>query len=208
MKNYSPLRGDYLEIGPDVGFFVEHTLKEGSFDRYWLFEPNRSVASLLSQIVKGKKFEIIHEMTDFSMLPNHSISAVVMIHVMDHMLDPLKMLKTLKTKLKKDAILLIVTHDESSWMSKILNARWPAFCLQHPQIYNLQTTKSLLNLAGFKVLCQKKTTNFFKLSFLIKHACWAIGIKINVVHNFGEVTVGLKLGNIATIATPIRDNNS
>ena len=208
LKNHSSLKGDYLEIGPDVGFFVEHVVREGSFDRYWLFEPNRSVVSSLAQIVKGKKFKIIHDMTDFSMLPNHSISAVVMIHVMDHMLDPLGVLKSLKTKLKKDATLLIVTHDESSWLSKILNARWPAFCLQHPQIYNLKTTKLLLELSGFKVLQQKKTTNFFKLSFLIKHAFWAIGIKVNIVPDFDQVTLGLKLGNIATIATPIKRERS
>lgn len=207
LKKHSSLKGDYLEIGPDVGFFVEHTVKEGQFNRYWLFEPNLSVVPHLSQIVKGKKFKIIHEMTDFSALPNNSINAVVMIHVMDHMLDPLKMLKALKTKLKKDATMLIVTHDESSWLSKILNARWPAFCLQHPQIYNLKTTKSLLKASGFDVIYQQKTTNFFKLSFLVKHAFWAIGIKVNNIPEFGRMTLGLKLGNIATIATPTKGKN-
>jgi hypothetical protein len=207
LKKYSSLKGDYLEIGPDVGFFVEHTVKEGQFNRYWLFEPNRYVIPRLSRIVKDKKFKIIHAMTDFSALPNNSINAVVMIHVMDHMLDPLKMLKALKKKLKEDATMLIVTHDESSWLSKILNARWPAFCLQHPQIYNLKTTESLLKMSGFDVIYQQKTTNFFKLSFLVKHAFWAIGIKVNNIPEFGRMTLGLKLGNIATIATPTKSKN-
>lgn len=204
LKNHSALRGDYLEIGPDVGFFVENTVREGFFDRYWLFEPNRSAVTSLSQIVKGKKFKIIHEMTDFSMLPNHSVSTVVMIHVMDHLLDPVATLSELRRKLTSDARLLIVTHDESSLLRRIFGWKWPAFCLQHPQIYNFKTTSILLQEAGFNVIQQHKTINYFKLNFLVKHFLWAIGLRVKRVPSFGNVIIGLKLGNILTIAEPNR----
>jgi hypothetical protein len=87
-------------------------------------------------------------------------------------------------------------------MRRVLGWRWPAFCLQHPQIYNLKTTQNLLEASGFEVLQQHKTVNHFKLSFLIKHGLWALGIKVKSTPSFGNITLGLKLGNILTIATP------
>lgn len=202
LKKSSPLKGGFIEIGPDIGLFTEHCVHEGAFDEYWLFEPNRVVKPVLEAVVKGHKSHIIHEMTDFSAVPDASVSAVVIIHVMDHLLDPVSTLTQLRTKLTSGARLLIVTHDESSLLRRIFGWRWPAFCLQHPQIYNLKSTQALLEAAGYDVVEQHKTVNHFKISFLIKHGLWALGLKVKSVPSFWNVTVGLKLGNILTIATP------
>lgn len=202
LKKTSPLTGGFLEIGPDIGLFTQHCVREGSFDEYWLFEPNKSVKNALQSVVKGFKSHVIHDMTDFSSVPESSIGVVVIIHVMDHLLDPVVTLSELRKKLKPDARLLIVTHDESSILRRIFGWRWPAFCLQHPQIYNQKSTQLLLKAAGFDMLEQHKTVNYFKLSFLIKHAFWAMGVKVKWVPSFWNLTLGLKLGNIITIATP------
>ncbi len=207
LKQISSLEGAYLEIGPDIGLFTENCVREGLFSEYWLFEPNRDVRANLESVVSNKISHVVHEMTKFDSIPNQSISAAVMIHVMDHLLDPLSTLKNLRKKLKKDAHFLIVTHDESSILRKIFGWRWPAFCLQHPQIYNTNTTKELLTLAGYDVVAQNKTVNYFKISFLLKHALWAIGLNVKWVPSFFGITVGLKLGNILTIATPSKDRN-
>ena len=202
LKKSSPLEGGFIEIGPDIGLFTQHCVREGSFDQYWLFEPNRAVKAVLEGVVKGRRSQVIHEMFNFSTVPDGSVSAAVIIHVMDHLLDPVAILSELRKKLTVDARLLTVTHDESSLLRRIFGWKWPAFCLQHPQIYNLKTTRSLLQKAGFEVLEQHKTVNHFKLSFLVKHLLWAVGIKVNKVPSFWDVTVGLRLGNILTIASP------
>jgi hypothetical protein len=202
LKNLSSLKGGYLEIGPDIGLFTEHCVREGSFDDYWLFEPNKAVKNDLKRVVHGRKAKIIHEMTNFSAIPNNHIDVVIIIHVMDHLLDPVGTLLALRKKLKKDGKILIVTHDEASLLRK-----WPAFCLQHPQIYNLKTTRELLRVAGFEVLEQHKTVNYFKLSFLFKHLLWAIGLKFIKIPRIFDITLGLKLGNILTIASPSQRKN-
>ena len=205
LKNYSPLTGGFIEIGPDIGLFTEQCVREGHFDEYWLFEPNREVKPALEAVVKDHKSQIIHEMTDFSAIPDSTATTAVIIHVMDHLLDPVATLTELRKKMTKDATLMIVTHDESSLLRRVVGWRWPAFCLQHPQIYNFSSTRALLEAAGFNIAEQHKTVNFFKLSFLLKHALWAFGFKIKSVPNFGKFTLGLKLGNILTIATPKKD---
>ena len=204
LKKNSSLKGDFMEIGPDIGLFTKHCAKEGFFKKFWLFEPNKAVKKKLARVVKNYQFHIVHDMTNFSAIPNRSIDTLAIIHVMDHLLDPVGILKSLRIKLKDDAKILIVTHDESSLLRRLFGWRWPAFCLQHPQIFSRKTTKLLLEASGFTVVTQQKTFNYFKLSFLIKHFFWALGIKIKSVPDFGAYTVGLKLGNILTIATPKR----
>jgi hypothetical protein len=99
---------------------------------------------------------------------------------------------------------VLVTHDESSLLRRLVGWKWPAFCLQHPQIYNPKSIRALLAAAGFEVLQQRKTVNFFQVSFLLKHLLWAFGWKVRSVPSFGQLTVGLKLGNMLTIAIPER----
>lgn len=205
LKNCSDLEGGFIEVGPDIGLFTENCVREGKYDEYWLFEPNRDVLPALSKIVEGRKFHIIHDMFGFSHVPDHAASAAVMIHVLDHLLDPVATLRALRQKLKPGARLLLVTHDESSLLRRIVGWRWPAFCLQHPQIYNPESMRVLLEAAGYEVLQRSKTVNFFQFSFLLKHLLWAFGIKVQSVPSFGQLTLGLKLGNMLTIATPKKE---
>lgn len=202
LKSCSSLDGGFIEVGPDIGLFTENCVREGHYDEYWLFEPNRDVLPALSKIVEGKKYHVIHDMFGFSHVPDHAASAAVMIHVLDHLLDPVATLSELRQKLRPGARLLLVTHDESSLLRRLVGWRWPAFCLQHPQIYSPQSMRKLLEAAGFEVLERRKTVNFFDVGFLFKHLLWAFGIKAKSVPSFGRLTLGLKLGNMLTIATP------
>jgi hypothetical protein len=201
LRKSSKLEGGFIEVGPDIGLFTENCVREGQFQEYWLFEPNKDVLLTLNKIVEGHKHLIIHDMFDFTVVPDHSASTAVMIHVLDHLLDPVSTLKELNQKMKPNARLLLVTHDESSLLRRLFSWRWPAFCLQHPQIYNSKSIQNLLLAAGFEMLEQRKTVNFFQISFLFKHLLWALGIKAQSVPGFWGLTLGLKLGNILTIAT-------
>lgn len=202
LKNYSSMSGDYIEIGPDTGIFARFCVDGGNFKKYWLFEPNRAVADALKNSVGGKDFYISEDMFGFSMIPNNSSGAVVMIQVLDHLLDPVSTLQELKGKLLPEGRLLLVTHNENSLLKKIVGWRWPAFCLQHPQIYNPESMAALLDKAGYKVESIKRSTNFFELSFLIKHLLWAFGLRVTKIPRVFNFTVGLKLGNMITIASP------
>lgn len=205
LKSCSDLEGGFIEVGPDIGLFTENCVREGRYDEYWLFEPNRDVLPALSKIVVGRKFHITHDMFGFSHVPDHAASTAVMIHVLDHLLDPVTTLRELRQKLKPGARLLLVTHDESSLLRRLVGWRWPAFCLQHPQIYNPESMRVLLEATGYEVLQQRKTVNFFQIGFLLKHLLWAFGMKVQSVPSFGRLTLGLKLGNMLTIATPKKE---
>lgn len=206
--NSLKLTGDFLEVGPDVGMFAELCSKQGKFNKFWLFEPNASVHEALSQSVKGSEHLIIEDMSGFSMIPNGSIGLVVMIQVLDHLLDPVSTLIELRQKMMPNARLLLVTHNEQSLLRKLAGWKWPAFCLQHPQIYNPRSIETLLVKAGFQVDSIKRTTNYFEFSFLVRHLLWIMGISVSKLPKILNFKVGLKLGNIITIARPFNENKT
>jgi Methyltransferase domain len=201
LKEHSSLEGDFLEVGPDIGLFTENCVREGAFKRYWLFEPNRSIWPSLKKIIGEKEGRIVPEMFDFTLVPDNSVSSAVMIQVLDHLLDPAATLRKLRQKLMPLSVLLVVTHDESSILRKITGSGWPAYCLQHPQLFNPDSIKVLMNAAGYEVIHSEKTVNHFPVMYLLKHLLWALGIRLDIPQS-NRLSVGLKLGNMINIAIP------
>lgn len=199
LKEHSALDGDYLEMGPDIGLFVDNCFKEANFSKYWLYEPNKAVWEVLENISNDQDVKLSSEMFEFSDVPDHNVNVAVMIHVLDHLEDPSDMLQKLSAKLKKGAVLITVTHDESSWLAKLLGVRWPAYCLQHPQLFNPKTIKALMSSVEFDVVDVRKTVNHFPLTYLIKHLFWSLGFKFKVPQ-YDNIQLPLRLGNILTVA--------
>ena len=132
--------GDYLEFGPDIGLFTKNLLHY-NFNKMWMLEPNKAVWPILRKNLENKNLEIVEDLAE-SNIDDNSLKSVVMIHVLDHLLNPAEVLNSIQKKMKKGATICIVTHDVDSFVAKILRFRWPAFCLQHPQLY---TPKSIRN---------------------------------------------------------------
>ncbi|MCB2061010.1 MAG: class I SAM-dependent methyltransferase [Novosphingobium sp.] len=193
------LEGDYLEIGPDVGHIVAQAARSGDFGHFWLFEPNLAIHDALRVAVDGGPATLLADMDDLSPVPDGSVGLAVMIHVLDHLLDPLETLSQLRAKLRPGGGLMIVTHNERSLLRRVLGERWPPFCLQHPELYNPDTMRQLLERAGFTGISVERSRNHFPLSFLARQAAWAVGLKLGRVPLPGW-SVGLRLGNILTLA--------
>lgn len=194
------LDGDYLEIGPDVGHIVTEAVRHGHFDHYWLFEPNRAVHNQLRQAAGGKPTTILNDMTDLSEVPDGSVGLAVVVHVLDHLLDPLAMLRAIRAKLKPGGRLMIVTHNEASALRYVLGRRWPPFCLQHPLLYNPRTIKRMVEEAGFASVQVSPSTNHFPIDFLVRQAAQAVGLRLPHLP-LPKRAIGLRLGNMLTLAT-------
>lgn len=193
------LDGGYLEIGPDVGFVVQTAASAGNFDYFWLFEPNRVVHAKLAEATKGKPHTILADMDDLSAVPDGSVGLAAMIQVLDHLLDPRKMLEQIHTKLRPGGTLMIVTHNEASLLRKVIGTRWPPFCLQHPQVYSPESISGLIKQVGYSSVSVARSTNFFPIAFLAEQAGVAIGIDLSKL-SLPKTALGLKLGNMITLA--------
>lgn len=194
------LEGGYLEIGPDIGYIVGEAARHGSFDHFWLFEPNRAVHALLEQASSGRPTTILPDMNDLSAVPDGSVGLAVMVHVLDHLLAPLDMLRAILPKLRPGGRMMVVTHNERSLLRHLLGPKWPAFCLQHPELYNSTTIRALLERAGFADVAVSGSVNHFPIDFLARQALLAAGLR-NIRLPLPKRNIGLRLGNIITLAT-------
>jgi hypothetical protein len=201
LLGYSRRGGDYLEIGADNGSFAARCAQAGGFERFWLYEPNREVHGAIGERLSGRRFEIrTGRFTGQGEPGAGKVSTAVMIHVLDHLLDPLAMLRALGAALEPGGVLLIVTHDAASLLARALGRRWPPFTLQHPQLYTPAALRALLGRAGFETRRVAKTVNDFPFFFLARAACEVFGLPRIVPASLQGPLVGLRLGNIAAIA--------
>jgi len=191
--------GGYLEIGPDVGHLVTLAAR-GPFDRFWLFEPNVAVHPRLRAAAGGRDAFVSTDMTDLSAVPDGSVSLAVMVHVLDHLLNPRAMLRAVHAKLAPGGRLLLVTHNEGSLLRRALGWRWPPFCLQHPQLFNPHTMQWLLRSAYFHDIEVRPATNCFPIDFLVRQGLRSLGLPAPRVGLPGR-NVNVRLGNILTLAT-------
>ena len=193
-------KGGYLEIGPDVGYIVRHAAADDRFEKFWLFEPNRAVHDQLSSASGSRPHAILTDMDDLSPVPDGSISLAVMIHVLDHLLDPLVILRQVQSKLVPGGILMIVTHNEKSLLRSMMGVKFPPFCLQHPELYNPTSMNRLLTRAGFVNVDVGRSTNYFPIAFMVRQAAWTVGLNLAKLP-LPTRPLGLKLGNMITFAS-------
>ena len=192
--------GIYLEIGPDLGQSTEAAVRVGKsrnspISKAVLVEPNKAVHETLRTINHDIEVSLV---TDISELVANSMAGeAVVIHVLDHLLDPSKYLLNIREQLRPGGLILIVVHDERCMLRKILGRRFPPFTLQHPQLFNRST---LRNFLIFNVLKIKKTTNYFPLSHLAATLCRVVGINEKYSKVFPKWVVPLRLGNIMVVA--------
>lgn len=199
-KRGFPSVGAYLEVGPDIGLFAEACVAVAEFNHHWLLEPNHDVVPQLGAIMASRPHTIIESMSGFDLVPDGSVSVAVMVHVLDHMIDPALTLSEIRRKMTPGGVLLVVTHDESSLLRRLIGARWPPFCLQHPQLFNRATLKIALQSSGFTDVAVARSVNYFSLAFLIRQGLWALRLRAPRLPRLLDVTVGLKLGNMIALA--------
>jgi SAM-dependent methyltransferase len=200
LRRHSRMAGNFLEIGPDIGLFASLFAKIGSFDHFWLYEPNRDVHPSLADNLRGLPHTISAGIFRASDVPAQSMSTAVMIHVLDHLLQPAEFLREVRTSLEPGGVIFIVTHDCESLLARGLGRRWPPYTLQHPQLFSRDSIATLLRASGFEVVETIKTINYFPLPFLLRAALTVFGLPEHLVPAGASPLVGVKLGNIGTIA--------
>jgi hypothetical protein len=192
------LRGTYLELGPDIGLAADAARSVGAPDRMVLVEPNEAVHSELRAAAGDLPTEVV---TDLSMLRGPGRADVaVLIHVLDHLTDPAAFLERLHHHLSPGASVLVVVHNERSMLRRALGVRWPAFCMQHPQLFSPDTLRSMLSRAGLDVVACRPTTNHFPLRHLVHRAATLFGVEGRWNELVPELPVSIRLGNIMAIA--------
>jgi hypothetical protein len=191
----------YLEIGPDIGLVTREVIRIKTPNLISLVEPNHAVRQELMENSRPVKDV---EIVDFiESLTGSSFSLIVGVHVYDHLLEPLADLKQLRLRVEPGAHLSIVVHNEKSILRLFFKAKWPPFCLQHPQLYNPETLRLLLAKSGWEVKEIIRTTNWGHLRHFVAMGASVIGISPKFAKYLPNIEVPIKLGNIICLAKAV-----
>jgi len=198
LLEHSRLEGGFLEIGADIGIFAQACTAAGRFDHAWLYEPNRDVHGELARRLAGQRHSLHIEMWPTDNVPAGSVSTAAMIHVLDHLLEPVAFLGKLWGKLEDNGVVLVVTHNASSLLARALGRRWPPFALQHPQLYSPKSITKLFERSGFSVVKIDQAVNYFPLVYLMRAGLSILGLP-PVLPQSGRPIIPVKLGNMAVV---------
>jgi SAM-dependent methyltransferase len=191
--------GDYLELGPDIGLFTREALAHPALEKFWLIEPNRAVHPILDQLAGTRPHVILGNHAGLAAIPDGTLALAVAIHVLDHLLEPQALLEQIARKLKPGGCLFAVTHSQRSLAARAFGARWPAYCLQHPQLYAPATLRQAFQRAGLGGIRVARTTNYFPIAYLLQHGLFAAGLGQHTIPLPDNWVAALKLGNIAAV---------
>lgn len=195
----------FLELGPDIGLVSSELQRRFNPGLSILVEPNKSIyPQLLHNMGEVKDLSIFENLEEITI--NHqSCDLFVGIHVFDHLLNPKSDLQRLKELSRNHAKLVLVVHNEKSILRKLLKAKWPPFCLQHPQLFNPATLGGILKECGWGLERVSKTTNWWHARNLIGTGLGLFGISSSWVRFLPNFEFPTKLGNVIAMATPDSD---
>ena len=88
--------------------------------------------------------------------PRGAFSAIVALHVLEHLPDPLPTLRSLRDLLANDGRLLVQVPNAGSWQALLFGGRWNGFDIpRHPVSYREDDIVDLIEVAGFDVVHRK-----------------------------------------------------
>jgi len=137
-----PRGGRVLDIGASTGAFLSIFKEEG-----WEVlgvDPSRSSAG---------EIKIIHEHFEKTDLPKNYFDLVILNHTLEHMDNPMFVLKKVYKVLKKNGILFVDVPNAGGLGAKILGRYWPyRLPKEHKHQFTGESLSKIFGKAGFKVI--------------------------------------------------------
>ncbi|NIO87116.1 MAG: methyltransferase domain-containing protein, partial [Candidatus Aminicenantes bacterium] len=129
-------RGYLLKLAKDIGYDVQGV----------------EVSSYASDIARNAGLSVFNgTMKDISLAEN-SFDVVVAIDVIEHVVDPINFLLTVKKYLKQGGMLVLKTPNISSIFARIGGKNWIGFNPYHIFLFSPDTLGSLCNKTGFDIV--------------------------------------------------------
>jgi SAM-dependent methyltransferase len=192
-----------LDVGCDTGIFIKAT-SSLAFRKVVGIEPGIDSANEARKI---PGIEVMQKLFDPSDFERGSVDFLSLIHVLDHLAEPRRMLSEIKPLLAQDGLVLAVVHNIDSLIAKVSGENWPVINLVHFDYFTLKSLRRLFEAENYRVRAIRRTTNYFPLSHLIRFAPFLpTGLRSALIQlvtrtPLNRAVLGLRLGNIAVIAT-------
>ena len=95
---------------------------------------------------------------------------ITMIDVIEHVNNPIRLLKEASKIMHKKSIGILVTPDRSSFVAKLLGWKWWHYRVAHVGYFNNSNLHLALKSAGLKIVSKTRPTWYFPLDYLFIRA--------------------------------------
>ena len=154
-----------LEIGANMGLFLAAAQGAGWDARG--IEPSRWAVEEGS-----KRFGVNLEQGTIESLAGqtNAADAVVMLDVLEHLVDPLEGLRTIRGLIEDEGLLVLSTVNLSGLHARARGERWPWFIRSHLHYFSAETLHAMLARAGFRMVDWTIVPRSFHLSYITYRA--------------------------------------
>ena len=106
---------------------------------------------------------------DFKMHPIelNDFSVVLMTDVLEHVEDPLELLKEVFESMSPDGCLILVTPDITSISRKVMRGKWPHYKPEHLFLFGERGIRKILSDAGFTVYATRPSVKMLSIQYVL-----------------------------------------
>lgn len=152
-----------LDVGAATGLLVELGARRG-FDATGV-EPSRS----LVEVAKASHgVDLLQGTIPHPSLEGRSFDAVFLVDVIEHVSDPVTLLRDAARYVAPGGVLMVVTPDVASVARKLLRQRWWHFRLAHVGYFDARSFGVACERAGIRIVRQLRAKWFFRVSYLLE----------------------------------------
>lgn len=149
-------KGKMLEIGSATGVMLM-LFKSRGWDALGI-EPSGSCKE-----AEGKGLRVLNVKFEEAKLPKDYFDLVVLNHTLEHMDNPMSVLKRVNTLLKEGGIVFIDVPNAGGLGAKILGKHWPYLLPnEHKHQFTKKELNNLLDKSGFKVVHWESRSGIFE----------------------------------------------
>ena len=135
--------------------------------------------------------------------PDGTFDLICAFQTLDHISDPLDLLRTCHAKLKPGGLIYIIVHDADGLQAKLFGEKSPIIDVEHIYLFNPRTLALAVEKSGFTPLKSFPIRNSYPLQYWATHAPLPFKKPINAVFRatgLGKVRIPLSAGNMGIIA--------
>lgn len=156
-------RGRLLDVGAGSGILVDEALKLG-FDAEGI-EPSGPLTR--QAIERGLP---VHR----GILPSDEVrglfDVITVVDVIEHVSDPVGLMRTIRGQLAPGGIAVVVTPDVGSVMARLLGRRWWHYRIAHIGYFSGTTLAHALRIAGLEPMATMRPAWYFPVNYLAERA--------------------------------------
>jgi SAM-dependent methyltransferase len=198
LDRFLPAKGALIDVGAATGFFLKLAV-----DRGWTgigFEPSAHA----SAAARGKGLDVRTSVFDSDCLRPESADAITLWDVIEHVPDPVGLLRTVHSTLRPGGLVAINTPDSGSLLARALGSKWHLVVPpEHLFLFNQASLRHALGEDRFEILVQGKIGKRFTVQYVLETLYrWQ---KLGVWRRGYELVRDKRAGR-AGVAINLRDN--